>query len=58
MKWFLIPFHIPLGRQSQHQEPSSMLVVILAEINQQLTASTGILDAIAGYLYGKATMRF
>ena len=29
--------------------------VIRAKIDEQLTAATGILDAIAGYLFGKTT---
>ena len=34
---------------------ATVLVVILAKTDQQLTATTGILGAIAGYLFGKAT---
>ncbi len=34
---------------------ASVLVVILAKVDQQLTAATGILGAIAGYLFGKTT---
>jgi hypothetical protein len=34
---------------------ATVLVVILAKADQQLTAATGILGAIAGYLFGKAT---
>jgi hypothetical protein len=34
---------------------ATVLVVILAKVDQQLTAATGILGAIAGYLFGKAT---
>ena len=34
---------------------ATVLVVILAKAEQQLTAATGILGAIAGYLFGKAT---
>ena len=33
--------------------PSSVLAVILAEVDQQLTASTDILATIADYLFGK-----
>ena len=29
--------------------------VIRVKVNEQLTAATGILDAIAGYLFGKTT---
>lgn len=32
---------------------ATVLVVILAKVDQQLTAATGILGAIAGYLFGK-----
>jgi len=32
-----------------------VLVVILTKVDQQLAAATGILGAIAGYLFGKAT---
>jgi Na+-transporting methylmalonyl-CoA/oxaloacetate decarboxylase beta subunit len=34
---------------------ATVLVVILAKVDQQLTAATGILGAIAGYLFGKTT---
>jgi len=34
---------------------ATVLVVILAKAEQQLTAATGILGAIAGYLFGKTT---
>lgn len=34
---------------------ATVLVVILAKVDQQLTAATGILGAIAGYLFGKST---
>ena len=34
---------------------ATVLVVVLAKVDQQLTAATGILGAIAGYLFGKAT---
>lgn len=34
---------------------ATVLIVILAKTDQQLTAATGILGAIAGYLFGKAT---
>ena len=34
---------------------ATVLVMILAKADQQLTAATGILGAIAGYLFGKAT---
>ena len=33
---------------------ATLLVMILAKADQQLTAATGILGAIAGYLFGKA----
>ncbi len=33
---------------------ATVLIVILAKAEQQLTAATGILGAIAGYLFGKA----
>ena len=34
---------------------ATVLVMILAKADQQLTAATGILGAIAGYLFGKTT---
>ena len=34
---------------------ATVLVVILARADQQLTAATGILGAIVGYLFGKTT---
>lgn len=34
---------------------ATVLVIILAKVDQQLTAATGILGAIAGYLFGKTT---
>ena len=34
---------------------ATVLVVVLAKADQQLTAATGILGAIAGYLFGKTT---
>lgn len=34
---------------------ATVLVVLLAKAEQQLTAATGILGAIAGYLFGKTT---
>ena len=34
---------------------ATVLIVILAKTDQQLTAPIGILGAIAGYLFGKAT---
>lgn len=34
---------------------ATVLVVKLAKVDQQLTATTGILGAIAGYLFGKTT---
>jgi Na+-transporting methylmalonyl-CoA/oxaloacetate decarboxylase beta subunit len=34
---------------------ATVLVVVLAKVDQQLTAATGILGAIAGYLFGKTT---
>ncbi len=34
---------------------ATLLVVILAKAEQQLTASTGILGALAGYLFGRST---
>lgn len=34
---------------------ATVLVVILAKVDQQLTAATGILGTVAGYLFGKAT---
>ena len=37
---------------------ATVLVVILAKADQQLTAATGILGAIAGYLFGKTTKGF
>jgi hypothetical protein len=55
MKWFLISFHIPRDHQSQRFEYSSILAVPLAKVDRQLNAATGILSAIAGYLFGKAT---
>ena len=33
---------------------ATVLVVILAKVDQQLTAATEILGAIAGYLFGKS----
>jgi hypothetical protein len=34
---------------------ATVLIVILVKRDEQLTAATGILGAIAGYLFGKAT---
>lgn len=34
---------------------ATLLVMVLAKADQQLTAATGILGAIAGYLFGKTT---
>jgi hypothetical protein len=34
---------------------ATLSVMILAKADQQLTAATGILGAIAGYLFGKTT---
>lgn len=34
---------------------ATILVVILVKVDEQLTAATGILGAIAGYLFGKTT---
>ncbi len=47
----------PRDHQSQHFKHSSMLVVILAEVGQQLTTATEILGVIAGYLFAKTTKR-
>jgi hypothetical protein len=47
MKWFLIPYHLPHGRRSQHLKHSSVQAVIQAKADQQLTAAMRILGAIA-----------
>ena len=51
---FLIPFNIPHGHQSQHYEHPSMLAVIQAKADQQLTTATGIPVPIASYLFVSA----
>lgn len=58
MEYELIPDSLPSSTRSSITTSQTFFGAggTLAEINQQLTAATGIRNTIVGYLFGKVTI--